>query len=200
VRVEGGNVGCGLARAVLRDAADWPPGDSESGAASGWRCAIGEASSSWAISCARGDALVRAYGPVRERNPWVIAQAQLRIGVLAPSFSAGLVLRQIELRRCGKRRWLVAHYRSASGATLTIGEGRPDVCANLGVAPVLSVWRIHRQPAQLLEFCAPAGCARVTGEYALAWRERGVGINLITHHLGERALLAIARSMTVVPA
>jgi hypothetical protein len=26
VRIEAGSVGCGLARAVLRDAADWPPG------------------------------------------------------------------------------------------------------------------------------------------------------------------------------
>jgi hypothetical protein len=63
-----------------------------------------------------------------------------------------------------------------------------------------SVWRIHGQPAQLLEFCAPAGCARLSGDYALAWRERGLGINLITHRLSEHQLLDIARSMTVVPA
>jgi hypothetical protein len=200
VRVEAGHVPCGLARAALRDAADWPPDDDAGGAAFGWRCKVGEDPSSWALSCARGAAIVRGYGPVRERRPWVIAQVRLRIGVLAPSASAGLTLGHIELRPCGKRRWLVAHYRSAAGATLTIGEGRPNVCANLGVAPTLSAWRIHGQPARLLEFCAPAGCARATGEYALAWRERGLGINLLTHRLTEHELLAIARSMTVVPA
>ena len=135
-----------------------------------------------------------------EQNQWVIAQARLRIGLLAPTSTAALALGHVELRPCGPRRWLVADYRSPAGATLTIGEGRPQVCANLGVAPTLAVWHIHGQPARLLEFCAPAGCARTSGDYALAWRERGVGINLITHGLSQHDLLAIAQSMAVVPA
>jgi hypothetical protein len=39
VRIEAGSVECGLARSVLRDAADWPPG--ESAASSGWHCIVG---------------------------------------------------------------------------------------------------------------------------------------------------------------
>ena len=58
VRVEAGDVGCGLARAVLRDAADWPPG--EVAATAPWRCAVGHDPRSWAISCAHRGALVRA--------------------------------------------------------------------------------------------------------------------------------------------
>ena len=74
------------------------------------------------------------------------------------------------------------------------------MCANLGVAPRLAVWRIHGSSASLIEFCAPTGCARLWGDYALDWRERGIQITLQTHGLSQRQLLTIARSMTVVHA
>ena len=201
VRVEAGAAGCGAARAAVRDVADWPPdGDDGSGAA-GWRCSIGQDPGSWAISCARGEALVRAYGPVREHDPWVIAQARTRLGLLAPrTRTVGLVLQSVRVRSCGSRKWVTADYRRSDGATLTVGEGRPYTCANLGVSPQLAVWRIHGRPARLVEFCAPAGCSRLTGEYALDWRERGIQITLLTHALRQRDLLTIAQSMTVVPA
>jgi hypothetical protein len=200
VRIEAGGVGCGLARSVLRDAGDWPP--RETAAAAPWRCTVGQDPGSWAISCAHGDAIVRAYGPVREHDPWVIAQARSRIGLLAPTSTIGLVLHHVRLRSCGGglRKWLVANYTRSDGATLTIAEGKPFVCANLGVAPRLAIWRIHGKPASLIEFCAPAGCARLWGEFALDWRERGVQVNFLTHGLTQRELLAIARSMVVVPA
>jgi hypothetical protein len=201
VRVEAGSVGCGLARAVVRDAADWPPDADEESVAARWHCSVGQGPSSWAISCARGGAIVRAYGPVRERNPWVIAQVRLRIGLMAPTHSVGLALRSIRLRPCGGlRKWLTAEYRRADGATLTIAEGRPHTCANLGVSPQLAVWRIHGSPAHLAEFCAPTGCARLTGEYALDWREGGIEFTLLTHRLRQQELVTIARSMTVVAA
>jgi hypothetical protein len=201
VRIEAGSVGCGLARSVMRDAADWPPGADEGAAATGWHCAVGQAPTSWAISCRRGGAVVRAYGPVRERDPWVIAEAQLRIGLLAPTSSGGLVLKRIRMRSCGSvRKWLEADYAGANGATLTVGEGRPYACANLGLAPQLAVWRVHGSPARLVEFCAPTGCSRLWGDYALTWRERGLQIVLLTHGLSQRELLTLAQSMTGVPA
>jgi hypothetical protein len=200
VRVEAGAVGCGAARAAVRDVADWPPDGDRTGSA-GWRCSIGQDPGSWAISCARGKAVVRAYGPVRERDPWVVAQARTRIGLLAPrARTVGLEPRSVRVRSCGSRKWVTAEYRRVDGATLTVGEGRPHTCANLGVSPQLAVWRIHGRPARLIEFCAPAGCSRLTGEYALDWRERGIQITLLTHGLRQRELLTVAKSMKVVPA
>jgi hypothetical protein len=199
VHIESGSVGCGSARTVLRDAADWPPGERR--ATAGWICKAGQDPGSWAISCARGAATVRAYGPVRERDAWVIADVRLRIGLLAPTSTAALVVAHVGVRSCGGReKWVVADYTRPDGATLTIGEGRPYPCGNIGVEPLLALWRIHGQPARLSEFCAPTGCARLQGDYALEWRERGVGITLLTHGLTQRELLTIARSMTAVPA
>lgn len=199
VRVEAGGVGCGLARAVVRDAADWPPGADEGAAAAGWHCTVGQEAASWAISCGRRGAIVRARGPVREHNPWVVAEARLRIGLLAPTSTVGLALVRIRLRPCGAvRKWLEADYMRADGATLTVAEGKPDTCSNLGLSPVLSVWHIHGNRAPLAEFCAPTGCARLWGDYALGWAERGLQVTLLTHALRQRELLTIARGMTAV--
>ncbi len=195
VRIQAGTVGCGLARAVLRDAADWPP------ETPGWNCAVGDDAASWAISCSHGASVVRAYGPVPEHDPWVIADVRLRAGLLEPTATAGLVPVRVGVRGCGNpQRWVVADYTRNDGATLTIGEGRPYGCGNVGAAPVIAVWRIHGERAALTEFCAPTGCSRLTGDYALDWRERGVEITLLTHGLTQRELLAIARGMTAVPA
>jgi hypothetical protein len=201
VRIEAAGVGCGLARAVVRDAADWPPGADEGAAAAGWHCTVGQEAASWAISCGRGGAIVRAYGPVREHNPWVVAEARLRIGLLAPTSTVGLVLVRIRLRPCGAlRKWLEADYTRADGATLTVAEGKPDTCSNLGLSPLLAVWRIHGSRTPLAEFCAPTGCARLWGDYALGWSEHGLQVALLTHALNQRELLTIARGMTAVPA
>jgi len=195
VRIESGAVTCAIARQVARDAADWPVG------AAGWRCTIGQHPDSWAFSCAHGAAVVDAYGPTRERSPWVTAEAKLRIGLLEPRATLGLVLRSVRVRSCGTLRpWVVADYERVDGATLTVGEGRPSPCANLGVAPRLAVWRIHGNPALLFEFCSPSGCARLWGDYALDWREGDVGITLLTHGLAQGELLSIAQSMAAVPA
>ena len=200
VQIEAGSAGCSLARAVVRDAANWPLGASRETA--DWACRVGQESDSWAISCTRGQAVVRAYGPVRELDPWVIADARLRIGLLAPDSTAGLVPARVQVRGCGvgSQRWVVADYTRPDGATLTIGEGRPEVCANIGIEPRLAAWRIDGQPAILSEFCSPAGCGKAWGDYALEWRERGIGITLLTHGLTQRELLSIANSMAAVPA
>lgn len=198
VRVEAGSVSCTVARAVVRDATGWPP---EQDAEAGWDCAVGRDPSSWAISCTRGAAVVRAYGPVRERNPWVIAQARERLGLLAPTSTPGFVLGSLQLRRCDARAMMaIAKYARADGATVTIYEGRPYVCGDLGLVPRLATWWIHGQPATLRELCDPSGCARLWGDYALDWHEHGLGIDLFTHGLRQHELLAIARSMETVPA
>jgi hypothetical protein len=201
VRIEAPRVRCGLARAVVRDAADWPPGADEGAAAAGWHCTVGQEANSWALSCARRGAIVRAYGPVPEHNPWVVAEARLRIGLFAPTPTFGLALVRIRLRPCGAlRKWLEADYVRADGATLTVAEGKPDTCSNLGLSPLLSVWHIHGSRAPLVEFCAPTGCARIRGDYALGWRDHGLQVALFTHALSQRELLTIARGMTAVPA
>ena len=69
---------------------------------------------------------------------------------------------------------------------------------NSGIKTVLM--KESFSPASLIEFCAPTGCARLWGDYALDWRERGIQITLLTHGLSQRQLLTIARSMTVVRA
>lgn len=194
-------VECGPARAVVRDAADWPPGADEGAAAAGWHCTVGQQAASWAISCRRGAAIVRAYGPVREHNPWVVAEARLRIGLLAPTSTVGLVLTRIRLRPCGAlRKWLEADYTRPDGATLTVAEGRPDTCSNVGLSPQLAVWHIHGSRAPLAEFCAPTGCARLSGDYSLGWHDHGLQLTLLTHAISQRELLTIARAMTAVPA
>lgn len=198
VWVEAGRVSCATARAVVRDATGWPP---EQDAEAGWGCAAGQDPASWAISCSRGTAVVRAYGPVRERNPWVIAQARERLGLLAPTSTLGFVLRSLRVRRCDTKAMMaIAKYARADGATVTIYEGRPYVCGDLGLVPRLATWRIHGQPATLRELCDPTGCARLWGDYALDWHEHGLGIDLFTHSLRQGELLAIARSVAIVPA
>jgi hypothetical protein len=120
--------------------------------------------------------------------------------MLAPTSTVGLVVSHVRVRGCGDTfKWVVAEYTRQDGATLTIGEARPG-CGNIGIEPLLSVWRIHGQRAPLSEMCNPTGCSRLWGDYALEWSERGVGITLLTHGLTQRELLTIARSMTVVAA
>jgi hypothetical protein len=201
IRIEGAPVSCALARAVVRDAADWPPGADDRAAAVGWHCLAGRARASWAVSCSRGRAIVRGYGPAPEHDPIVIAEARLRIGALAPQVTAGLASRRARVDRCALHaRELRVDYARSDGATLVLVEGRPTACNNLGVAPTLAVWHVHGSPARLLEFCAPTGCARLIGDYALDWRERGLEITLVTHGLSQRELFAIARSMTPIAA
>jgi hypothetical protein len=198
VRVEAGSVSCAVAREVVRDATFWPP---EQDATAGWRCSVGQDPASWAINCTRGAAVVWAYGPVRERNPWVIAQTQVR-GLEAPTSTPGFVLRSLRLRPCDTRTLVVAKYARTDGATLTIYEGKPYVCGDIapGIAPRLATWRIHGQPATLRELCVPTGCARLWGDYALYWHEKGLESRFFTHGLRQTELLAIARSMATVPA
>lgn len=196
VSVEVGNVDCGLARRVIRDAANWPPG--ESARTAGWGCRVGDESVSWAITCRHYDRIVRAYGPIEERDPWVIAGTRLRMPVMAPTFTAGLALRDVRLRsRCDDIAWLVAKYRRGSSAKLTIFQGKP--CGDLGESPGFAVGQIHGRPAMLIEFCVPAGCGRLWGDYALRWFERGVMVVILTHGVTQAELLAVARSMAVVP-
>jgi hypothetical protein len=202
VRIEEGTVTCTHARAVLVVAAGWP-------GPPGWSCRVGTGGEPWAISCTRSGALIRAYGPRLVRaaatpaapNPWEAEAEKLSSFLYEPSFSAGLRLTGIELLPscAGVKFTIAAYYGTTGGATLTIAEGAPQTCGQLGDPPRLATWWIHGHPASLSEFCAPTGCARTSGDYALDWRTQGREITLMTHNVGQHALLAVARSLRRVP-
>jgi hypothetical protein len=202
VRIEAGAVTCGRARAVLEAAASWP-------APPAWACRIGTGREPWGISCTRAGNLVRAYGPTivhatpttAAQDPWKVEAQKLGRFLYEPSFTAGLRLNGIELQPpCGGIKFtIVASYGTPPGATLTIAEGEPGTCGQLGGPPHLATWWIHGHRASLTEFCAPTGCARVSGDYALDWREHGREITLMTHNFGQHDLLAVARSVARVP-
>jgi hypothetical protein len=202
VRIEAGAVTCGRARAVLEAAAGWP-------GPVGWACRVGTGSEPWGISCTRAGDLIRAYGPTLVRaapttaapDPWEVEAQKLGRFLYEPLFSAGLRLTGIELLPpCnGIKFTIVAYYGTTGGTTLTVAEGEPGTCGQLGAPPRLANWWIHGHPASLSEFCAPTGCARLSGEYALDWREQGHEITLMTHNFGQHELLAVARSLSRVP-
>lgn len=201
VRIESGTIACGPARAVLEAAASWP-------GPNGWQCSPGTGEEPWGISCARAGNLIRAYGPTLVRaapapaaqDPWQLEAGQLGRFLLEPSFTAGLALTGIQLQPpCpGIKFTIVASYGTSGGTTLDIAEGNPVTCGQVGNPPRLATWWIHGHPVSLTEFCAPTGCARSSGDYALGWHEQGRGITLITHGFGQHQLLAVAKSFTRV--
>ena len=175
-----------------------------------WACRVGTGSEPWAVSCTRAGNLIRAYGPTLVHaapapaapDPWESEAQKLGRFLYEPSFSAGLKPTSIELfPPCNGIEFAIAAYygTAAGGATLTVNEGKPGTCGQLGEPPRLATWWIDGHPATLSEFCALAGCARSSGEYALDWRMQGREITLMTHHFGQRALLAVARSLRRVP-
>ncbi len=203
VRVESGTTSCAVARSILAQAASI--GDLRHRFRN-WQCTAGQGSEAWGLSCRGKGSLIRAYGPdltgprTEYTDLWAPVAGQLEMPVLAPADAAGLLLSDVTPGvSCGKgQQWLTGTYTGFDGAELTIIEGKPYSCGNLGEPVVLAVWHIHGQPATLTEYCAPAGCARLTGDYALQWQEYGVSLLLTTHGFGQHELLAVARSMALV--
>jgi hypothetical protein len=196
VVVARGSLSCSLARQSVRSFV------LSNHAPRGTQCRL-SIGSPWALSCARGSSVVRAYGPEPETKPWVIAAAKLDMPVFAPRMLAGFRLKSLVPVRhsCGPG-WeqVDAQYTRADGATLEVAEGRPEFCANLGDPPLVARVRVQRLPAELFENCAPAGCAQRTGEYALRWIPQKVQMTLLTHAVTASQLLKIARSFALVPA
>jgi hypothetical protein len=198
VQIQRGNVPCGEARTVLYRSVEGPPFRSP-----GWQCQVGEARGSWAISCTGRGSVIRAYGPIAHTGTWAQAAAQAGIRVEIPRTTLGLSLTNaVGAKRCGGGKgpsWVYATYGRTDGASLTVAEGRPYNCGQLGVPALVAVWNIRGHAARLSEYCGPTGCARISGQWGLDWMERGMEITLITRRLDQHELLAIARSLTSLP-
>jgi hypothetical protein len=173
----------------------------------GWRCVVAQGRTDWAVECSRNRSLIRAYGPDYSGTPqypqnslWATAAAKVSMHALAPDSLLGLVVGNVQVETpCKKdQQWLTASYYSYSGESLTIYEGQPQLCGNLGDPPLLAVWHIKGATATLFENCAPIGCARQTGDYALAWSQDGTTILVMASRFGQHDLLAIARSFAIV--
>lgn len=195
VQVEQGTVACEEATRLMYRIDEGPPYSPP-----GWHCSVGQDRRSWAISCTGHGSLVRAYGPTPRRSTWAQAAAQVTMHVEVPQETLGLSPTDVTGgKRCGGRGagpdWVNATYSRPDGARLTIAEGHPYTCGQLGVPAVVAVWNIHGHAAQLSEYCGPTGCARMSGEWALLWSEHGIQITLLTDGLSQHELLAIARSM-----
>ena len=202
VRIESGTIGCVRARAIIRTVADeWP-------ASARWNCRLGKGDEPWGISCAWGGNLIRAYGPTLTlapppapaRDPWVAESQNLQQDLFRPSYTAGLTLAGVQLQPpCGGVKFtIVASYGTPGGTTLDVAEGASHTCGQLGLPLQLATWWIHGRPARLVEDCAPTGCARVSGDYALDWHQDGREITMFAHHFGQHELLAVARSLKLI--
>ena len=169
----------------------------------GWQCQVGEDRGSWAISCTGRGSVIRAYGPIAHTGTWAQAAAQARIRVEIPRTTLGLSLTNaVGAKRCGGSEgpsWVYATYGRADGASLTVAEGRPYTCGQLGGPTLVAVWNIRGHAAGLSEYCGPTGCARISGQWALDWVEQGIEITLITGRLSQHELLAIAQSLSSLP-
>jgi hypothetical protein len=189
-----GQVSCVVAREDVRSFAQL------NYAPRGARCQV-SVGAPWAFACVRGASVVRAFGPEIETNPWMIAAAKLDMPVFAPRDVGGFTLKTVrpQKRACGARQEQVsANYSRPNGAVIDVGEGRPQFCANLGDSPPLARPRVQGTQAALYELCAPAGCSRRSGEFALQWYARGVQITLLTKAVAVAELLRFARSFALV--
>jgi hypothetical protein len=193
VEVAQGTATCAEARTLMYRVEEGPPH-----APTGWRCEVGQDRRSWAFSCTGHGSVVRAYGPTPHTGTWAQAAALLTLRLEVPKTTLGLELANVIAgKRCGNlpgRDWVSATYTRSDGAKLTVAEGRPYTCGQLGEDPIVAVWNVHGHAARLSEYCGPTGCARINGQWALLWSEHGIMITLTTDRLSQHELLAIARS------
>jgi len=133
---------------------------------------------------------------------WTAAAAKLDMPVLAPTQTFGMTLKRIHARGidCGPiTEELEAYYGAGEARKLTILEGKPAYCGDIGDAPVLGTPRVHGKKATLYGYCQGTGCKHATFKYALLWREHGVQVSLLSRGLPRPKLLRLAASMEVVP-
>ena len=110
VRVEQGSVSCTDARGTLRRYIV------SARTRTAWTCFRGHSGDSWAAACARDNVLTHAYGPKRERDPWRIAAAQLRVIVVRPTVvPAALHLASVSVTSARACQRLTAVYKASNG-------------------------------------------------------------------------------------
>ena len=132
---------------------------------------------------------------------WTNAARDLDMPVLAPTKTFGMTLKRVRPQHidCGEaKEQLDASYGAGEAQKLTIFEGKPFYCGDLGDAPVIAQLRIHGKKATLYEYCQGTGCRRATFRYALYWRERGIQIGLISRGTSRGRLVQLAQSMSLV--
>jgi hypothetical protein len=140
-----------------------------------------------------------ATGGTDER--WLRAAGELTMPVLAPTKTFGMTLKRVRPQHvdCGEiQEQLDAYYGAGEQHKLTILEGQPFYCGDLGDAPLLGSYRVHGRKASLYSYCQGTGCQRASYTFALLWRERGIQVVLISRGTPRRQLLQLARSMQPV--
>jgi hypothetical protein len=131
-------------------------------------------------------------------DPWAAAAAKLTMPVLAPTSTPGMSLKRVVPHSvdCGKiTEELEAYYGAGEAKKLTILEGKPSYCGDIGDAKVLGVYRVHGKKATLYDYCQGRGCAKARLRYDLVWREQGIQVQFISRGTSRSGLLTIARSM-----
>jgi len=187
VRVESGSASCADARRILRRyvvTATSP---------AAWTCFRGHSGDSWAAACAKGNAIVRAYGPRREHDRWRIAAARLTMPVVAPANPPGLALVSVKpqkLTSCGAIKEEVTALYRGGGRELYVIEGRPRVCGDIGDATVVKKTAVHGRAATVWRLGAR--------QYLLVWSERGAEIGFQTAGFTIAQLLGFARGSAQV--
>ena len=91
-----------------------------------------------------------AVGGTDER--WLRAADELTMPVLAPTQTFGMALRRVRPQHvdCGEiEEQLDAYYGAGEQRKLTILEGQPFYCGDLGDAPFLGSYRVHGKRAAL---------------------------------------------------
>ena len=132
---------------------------------------------------------------------WTNAARELDMPVLAPTKTFGMTLKRVRPQHinCGEAtEQLDASYGAGEARKLTIYEGKPFYCGDLGDAPVIARLRIHGKKATLYEYCQGTGCRRATFKYALYWREQGIQVGLISRGTSRSRLVQLAQSMALV--
>lgn len=132
---------------------------------------------------------------------WLRAAGELTMPVLAPTKTFGMTLERVRPQHveCGEiTEQLDAHYGAGERQKLTILEGQPFYCGDLGDAPFLGSYRVHGKKASLYRYCQGTGCQRATHTYAVYWRELGIQVALLSRGIPRRQLLQLARSMSPV--
>jgi hypothetical protein len=131
-------------------------------------------------------------------DPWAAAAAKLSMPVLAPSATPGMTLKRVVAHDvdCGPiQEELEAYYGAGEAKKLTILEGKPTYCGDIGDARMLGTYRVHGKKATLYAYCQGRGCRKATHAYDLVWREQGIQIQLISRGTPRDGLLRIARGM-----
>ena len=132
---------------------------------------------------------------------WTNAARELDMPVLAPTKTFGMTLKRVRPQHidCGQTtEQLDASYGAGEPRKLTIYEGKPFYCGDLGDAPVIAQLRIHGKKATLYEYCQGTGCRRAAFRFALYWREQGIQIGLISRGTPRTKLVQLAQSLTRV--